>query len=243
MRTARVQKARYTSAKIFTKKDERRIVRRYEPFATTDGTTAAVLLLLLHLFEDSLLLNFDKISALVFSEAEPKFLDPLALLRGVSAPDFTIVALGLMLTRCGSGRPMFLGSGCIGRWWRWVMMWMVMRVGIGREGCLRCGACGAGGRRRGSFWRTCLRLGSVVHWLFAGGARARRVWRWRRVTSASHTVSGGGAAVSVEHDVGEAVMSVSSSVVVRHCQSSVRPDDVISPARPSIMSGGMGQRL
>ena len=53
-----------------------------------------MLLLLLHLLQDGLLLDFNKIAALLLTETQPELLDPLSLLRRISAPYFFVICIG-----------------------------------------------------------------------------------------------------------------------------------------------------
>jgi hypothetical protein len=60
------------------------------PLSATHSAAATVFLLLLHLLQNGIFLDFEKIATLVFSESQPKFFDPLALLDRASAPYFII---------------------------------------------------------------------------------------------------------------------------------------------------------
>ena len=84
----RVRGAEGASEGVKKVREERARERRrgHVPLAAADGAGAGVLLLLLHLLEDGLLLDFDEIAALLLSEGEPELLDALALLGGAGGP-------------------------------------------------------------------------------------------------------------------------------------------------------------
>ena len=73
--------------KIFRQKDDR---ERDGPLPTTYGTTATVLLLLLHLLQDGLLLDLDQIPTFLLAQTEPKLFDALPLFGRRCAPNFVV---------------------------------------------------------------------------------------------------------------------------------------------------------
>ena len=73
--------------KFSRQKDER---ERDGPLPTTNCTATTMLLLLLHLLQDGLLLDFDQIPALLLTQAEPKLLDALPLFGRGCAPNFVV---------------------------------------------------------------------------------------------------------------------------------------------------------
>ena len=96
------------------------------PLATADGTTAVVLLLLLHLLEDGLLLDFDEISAVFLAEPEPELFDALPLLGGGRGPYLAVFRRWLAR---GGGSGLVRGGG-VGGWGRWMVMGVIMAVGM-----------------------------------------------------------------------------------------------------------------
>ena len=50
-----------------------------------------MLLLFLHLLENSVFLDLDQIATLVLSQTEPKLFDPFALFRRARAPDLAVI--------------------------------------------------------------------------------------------------------------------------------------------------------
>ena len=109
------------SGKIFGKRG-----KEYAPLATTDCTAAVMLLLLLHLLEDGLLLDFNEIPALVLAESQPKLFDALALLCGARRP-YLVVFWWLLARRW---RSWLVRGGGVGGWGRWMVMGVIMAVGM-----------------------------------------------------------------------------------------------------------------
>lgn len=94
-----------------------------------------MLLLFLHLPQNGVLLDLDQISPLVLSKAKPELFDPFALLRRVRTPDLAVVLRTLGEARTGRWTG-FMGGRCIGRWWRWMVVRMIMWIRMGGYRCL-----------------------------------------------------------------------------------------------------------
>ena len=86
-------------------------------------------LLLLHLPQDCLLLYFDETPPLLFAEPKPELFYPLSLLGRTRAPDL-VIFWRCILSCAIRGGTWLMGCGGVGRWRRWVVMCMIMRVGM-----------------------------------------------------------------------------------------------------------------
>lgn len=69
---------------------DKRMRERDGPLPTTYGTAATVLLLLLHLLQDRLLLDFDQIPTFLLAQTKPKFFDALPLFGRRCTPNFVV---------------------------------------------------------------------------------------------------------------------------------------------------------